>query len=94
MTLNSFILSMQSPPLPALGALFLLLLAAYGVGTLLLRRFRRHGAVAMREFTAFVLGLDLLALLFRLGERVVCTAPRRLRRRCWRFPPGTASGFC
>lgn len=75
MTLNSFILSMQSPPLPALGALFLLLLAAYGVGTLLLRRFRRHGAVAMREFTAFVLGLDLLALLFRLGERVVCTAP-------------------
>lgn len=66
---------MQSPPLPALGALFLLLLAAYGVGTLLLRRFRRHGAVAMREFTAFVLGLDLLALLFRLGERVVCTAP-------------------
>ncbi len=75
MTLNSFILSMQSPPLQALGALSLLLLAAYGAGTLLLRRFRWHGSVAMREFTAFVLGLDLLALLFRPGERVICTAP-------------------
>lgn len=66
---------MQSPPLQALGALSLLLLAAYGAGTLLLRRFRWNGAVAMREFTAFVLGIDLLALLFRLGDRVVCVAP-------------------
>ena len=29
----------------------------------------------MREFTGFVLGLDLLALLFRFGECIVCTAP-------------------
>ncbi len=75
MTLNEFILSLQAPPLQALSALFLLLAAAYGIGTLLLRRCRWRGSVAMREFTGFVLGLDLLALLFRFGECIVCTAP-------------------
>ena len=73
MTLNEFILSLQAPPLQALSALFLLLAAAYGIGTLLLRRCRWRGSVAMREFTGFVLGLDLLALLFRFGECIVCT---------------------
>ncbi|UKI33417.1 MAG: hypothetical protein L6W00_08195 [Lentisphaeria bacterium] len=44
-TLNEFILSLQAPPLQALSALFLLLAAAYGIGTLLLRRYA--GAVRL-----------------------------------------------
>ena len=75
MPLNDFILSLQTPPLQALGTLLLLLVAAFGLGDLLLRRCRWQGSTVMREFTGFVLGVDLLALLFRFGDRVVCTVP-------------------
>lgn len=87
-TLNDFILSLQVPPYQSLTALFLLLTAAYGIGSPLLCRGRWHGSASLREFTGFVLGLDLLALLFRLGERLVCTMPATLPAVVLAIPSG------
>ncbi len=72
MNLNEFIIRLQGAWYEPLLALFVLLTASYatGWGALRLLRPRREA-----NLPALVLGIDLLALLFRVGDRVILMLP-------------------
>lgn len=72
MSLNELIIRMQGAWQEPLLALPVLLLAAYAAGRGVLRLFRAgRGA----HLPALVFGLDLLALLFRVGDRIILLLP-------------------
>ncbi len=87
MNLNDVILSMQGSWHRELAALLLLWAASYGIGLPLLERFgmRRNGGRGA-GIAAAVIGFDLLAILFRLGDfAVIALSPAWLW--CILIPP-------
>ena len=72
MSLDELVIRMQGAWQEPLLALLVLLLASYAAGCGALRLFRaRRGA----HLPALVFGLDLLALLFRVGDRIILMLP-------------------
>lgn len=76
MTLNELIAAMQGAWYEPAAAFLILLLAAYGIGCLLLEKLGcRKDAHPGSGLLALVAGLDLLAVVFRLGDYAVIHLP-------------------
>ena len=76
MTLNELIAAMQGAWYEPAAAFLILLLAAYGIGCLLLEKLGcRKDAHPGSGLLALVAGLNLLAVVFRLGDYAVIHLP-------------------
>ncbi|MDR0932308.1 MAG: hypothetical protein LBM70_04720 [Victivallales bacterium] len=75
MNLHELITSMQGAWYEPLGAFIILLFTSYGIGFALLKQLKANSNRGGFGFLSLILGLDLLSIIFRLGDCAVISLP-------------------